>query len=536
MDLINSDERFSMQRWQQQWVQGGGGLVAVLVVGTIAGSATAQPVPKVVNKHHTLNYGTYLGGQGHDEARGVDFTTDNSVVACGNFKNLQTVGAKAVTLDKVAATAAGKILKMSPDGSKVLNTMTLGDRIDDCQMWRDVSGNKFRDRLVVGGSFGVVVIDPSKMVAQWSAALPGPAGNGKSEGGQTRVSINRQGLVAAVRNNMVSLFDAKGNLKQVLPIDRTFVTDVALDPVRPQLYVVGFSNRKNVNDKNNPVQVPFMYALDTAKLNFQWRTWDYDPNTLNFTAIGQKIDPATGQPKEVKVNNMADSRLYRVAVGGDGRIAVLGENAGGNTVFRWNGKGFPTAFNENLYQEFQTQIKYDAYSDTYNSKSPHLLYFAKVDAQTGVVLAGQNAVARLPEPKPGQTGLANAFRAKDGSIAVDRQGNLLISGIAAYGTPERDENKFNGEAVATYQGDDMIFLQVSADLKQRLRWTPFGRGTGGGGDLNAVAVKDDRVALFGSSTFGTLMTTEQTPAPHPFDPLKTDNARDAYLGVLSQIN
>jgi hypothetical protein len=527
-----------MQRWQQQLVKTTGGLAALALVGTIAGSTTAQTPPKVVNKNHTLDYGTYLGGVGHDEARGVDFTTDNSVVACGNFKNLETRGAKTAILPGIAATASGKILKMSPDGSKVLSEMTLGDRIDDCQLLRDPTdqNNPYRDRLVVGGSFGVVVIDPAKMRLDWSAVLAGPAGNGKSEGGQTRVSINRQGLVATVRNNTVSLFDNKGGLKQTLPIDRTFVTDVAMDPVRPQLYVVGFANRKNINDNNYPVQVPFMYAFDTAKLNFQWRTWDYDPNTLNFTAIGSEIDPQTGQPKVTTVNNMADSRLYRVVVGGDGKIAVLGENAGGNTVFRWNGKDLPKAYNLNLYKEFQTQIKYDAYSDTYNSKSPHMLYFAKVDAVTGVVIAGQDAVPRLPEPKPGQTGLANAFRAKDGAIAVDRQGNLLISGIAAYGTPERDENKFNGEAVATYQGDDMIFLQVSADLKQRLRWTPFGRGTGGGGDLNAVAVKDDRVALFGSSTFGTLMTTEKTPAPNPFDPSKTDNARDAYLGVLSKIN
>jgi hypothetical protein len=507
-----------MQRWQQQLVKTTGGWAALALVGAIAGSTTAQPAPKVVNKNHTLDYGTYLGGVGHDEARGVDFTTDNSVVACGNFKNLQTRGAKTAILPGIAATASGKILKMSPDGSKVLSEMTLGDRIDDCQLLRDPTdqNNPYRDRIVVGGSFGVVVIDPAKMRLEWSAVLAEPAGNGKSEGGQTRVSINRQGLVAAVRNNTVSLFDNKGALKQTLPIDRNFVTDVAMDPVRPQLYVVGFANRKNANDKNNPVQVPFMYALDTAKLNFQWRTWDYDANLLTA--------PATDTTKAR--NDMADSRLYRVVVGGDGQIAVLGENAGGNTVFRWNGKDLAT----------QTQIKYDAYSDTYNSKSPHMLYFAKVDAMTGVVIAGQDAVPRLPEPKPGQTGLANAFRAKDGSIAVDRQGNLLISGIAAYGTPERDENKFNGEAVATYQGDDMIFLQVSADLKQRLRWTPFGRGTGGGGDLNAVAVKDDRVALFGSSTFGTLMTTEKTPAPNPFDPSKTDNARDAYLGVLSKTN
>jgi hypothetical protein len=500
-----------MQRWQQRLGSSGGWFGSIVLVAAMAGSAAAQPAPKVVNKIHTLDYGTYLGGVGHDEARGVDFTTDNSVVACGNFKNLQTRGAKTATLTGIAATAPGKILKMSPDGTKVLNEMTLGDRIDDCQIWRDPSGNKYRDRLVVGGTFGVVVIDPAKMLSLWSAVLAEPAGNGRSEGGQTRVTINEKGQVASLRGNVVTLFDSKGGVKQSLPIDRTYVTDVALDPVRPQLYVVGFANRKNVNDKNNPVQVPFMYALDTNKLNFLWKTWDYDASTLTNATTKQ--------------NDMADSRLYRVTVGGDGRIAVLGENAGGNTVFRWNGKDLATA----------TQMKYDAYSDTYNSKSPHMLYFAKVDAGTGVVIAGQDAVPRLPEPKPGQTGLANAFRARDGSLAVDRQGNLIIGGISAYGTPERDENQFNGEAVAPYQGDDMIFLQVSADLKQRLRWTPLGRGTGGGGQLSAVAVKDDRVALFGSASFGTLMTTDKTPAPTPFDPVK-DDTWDAYLGVVSKTN
>jgi hypothetical protein len=521
-----------MQRWQQQLVKTTGGLVGLALVGAmvsdrtgfIAGSTTAQPVPKpkVVNKNHTLDYGTYLGGTGNDQARGVDFTTDNAVIACGNFTNLETKGAKSVTVLGKLTNAPAKLLKVAADGRTVLHEMTFGDslsnRIDDCQIVRDPSGsnNAYRDRLVVGGTFGVAVIDPAKMLVVWSAPLPGPVGNGRSEGGQTRVSINGQGLVAALRNNTVTLLDNKGTVKQTLPIDRTFVTDVAMDPNRPQLYAVGFSNRKNINDKNNPVQVPFMYALDTAKLNLQWRTWDYDANLLTA--------PATDTTKAR--NDMADSRLYRVVVGGDGKIAVLGENAGGNTVFRWNGKDFTT----------QTQLKYDAYSDTYNSKSPHMLYFGKVDAGTGTVIVGQDAVPRLPEPKPGQTGLANAFRARDGAIASDRQGNLLISGISAYGTPERDENKFNGEAVATYQGDDMIFLQVSADLKQRLRWTPFGRGIGGGGEMNAVAVKDDRVALFGSATFGTLMTTEKTPAPKPFDPAKDDNARDTYLGVLSKIN
>ncbi|MBE9031720.1 hypothetical protein IQ266_18465 [filamentous cyanobacterium LEGE 11480] len=502
-----------MQRWHYPVRTGGQILAAVALLATTTVGATAQTAPRVQQKTHTLDYGTYLGGVGHDQARGVDFTSDNSVVACGNFANLQTRGAQVRTALGADVTSAAKLLKLSATGQTVLTELSLGDRIDDCQMIRHPGGNKYRDRLVVSGTFGVAVVSPSNMRIVWSAALDGPAGNGRSEGGQTRSSIDNQGQVATLRNNVVSLFNHKGQLKRTYSIDRSFANDIAMDPYRSQLYVVGFANRRNVNDSNNPVQMPFMYALDTLRLGFLWRTWDYDTNLLTPSA----------DPNSAPNNNMADGRIYRVTVGGDGQVAVLGETAGGNSVFRWNGKDFTTP----------TLIKYDPNSDTYNSNSAHMLFFGKVDANTGVVIAGQNAVPRLD---PDARGRANAFRARDGAIVSDQAGNLIIGGISAYGTPERAENNFAGEFVAPYQGDDMILLQVAADLQSRQRWTPFARQPGGGGVLSAVAVKEDRLAVFGSSTFGSLMTTPNSLVPQPFDPEKNDDRQDAYLGVLRDIN
>lgn len=465
-----------------------------------------------------------MGGTANDKAAGVGFTSDDLVVACGNFDNLQTRGSNVSTALGASVTAAAKLLKLSADGNTVKHELSLGDRIDDCELWRDPGGNKWRDKLVVGGTFGVAVINPAKMTVVWSAPLPGPVGNGRSDGQITRVSIDDRGNVVSLRNKTVSLFNHQGTLKTTYTIDRDYVNDVVMDPYRRQLYVVGYANRRNVNNNNYPVQVPFMYAFDSNQLNFLWRTWDYDANLLTPSSL-------EGSAPQ---NNMADSRMYRVAVGGDGKIVALGEHAGGNTVFRWNGKDFTTS----------TRIKYDPNSDTYNSGAQHVLYFAKVDAETGVVARGQNAVPRLDGSTVGDAnGRVNTFRAQRSSLEVDDNGNIIIGAMSFYGTPERAENKFfgpglppTGEFVGPYQTEDMMLLQVTADLSTRIRWTPFARGAGGGGEMNAIAVKGDRIAVFGSSSFGNLMTTSNTPAPQPFNPAQNDSLKDAYLGVLTGVN
>jgi hypothetical protein len=485
-------------------------LIAGLLAGVSRG-ATAQTRPTVLLKEQTMSYGSYLGGNADDQARGVGLLANGEIVVAGLFSNLQTPGAIQVLrpgtgTGNPAALAAnpGKLLKLSADGRKVLVDLTVGNRIDDLE----VLANK--DRLVVSGDFGVAMVKPSTMQVLWSAQLPEAIGNGRSEGGQTRVSIDARGRVIALRAKVLTLFDSNGGVVKKLSIDRDYVNDVVFDAARGQVYVVGFANRRNANDSGNPVQIPFLYAYSSSDLKFRWRTWDYNANLLTPSA-------SAGSAPE---NNMADCRIYRVIMGGDGKIIVLGESAGGNSVFRWNGKDFTTA----------TRIKYDAYSDTYNSKSPHLLYFAKLDGNNGNVLAGQFAVPRLT------SGLANTFRGRDGTLASDAKGNIYIGGISADGIPQRNENRINGVPVARYSPYDMTFLQVSADLQQRIRWTPFGIAPGGGGSLNGIAISNDRAVVVGSASFGNLYTTPGALVMQPFNPAGNDNAQDVYLGILTRIN
>jgi hypothetical protein len=512
---------------------------AASFTGAIAPAMAATPAtPLVVEHNHKLTYGTFLGGVGDDEARGAVVLSDGSMIVAGNFTNLQTRPINNAVSNanpfNAAASAKGKLLKIAADG-RILAQVTLGNRIDD------IDGNASTKQIVVGGDFGVVVLNAASLAIAWSKQLPEAPGSGSPDGGQTRVAISKARQVIALRQNTLTLFNSQGNQKArtvlkgklapdgvtKIPDATSFVTDVAIDPNDQRVYTVGFSNRRN-NASGNPVQIPFLYSLDTTALNIQSKTWDYDAQTLVRPGLDKKGQPTT-------FNDMADSRLYQVVIGGDGKLTVAGESAGGNSVFRWGGKTLPT---DDRDKAALTLIASDAYNSTYNSSSPHMLYYAKVDIATGVVAAGQYAVPRLPEKSPGQTGKANAFRMKDGGLAVDAQGNIFIAGVSAYGTPERDLNQFNGVTVGPYSSanmEDMIMLMVSPDLKSRLRWTPFAKGAGGGGVMNAIVpTSNGRVVVVGTATHGELMTTPNATRPNAFDPApnKVDNARDVYLGIL----
>jgi hypothetical protein len=486
--------------------------------------AMAAPTSPVQSQTHDLISGTYLGGSGDDQARGVGWTAAGEVIVGGNFANFApTIRRAAVrTLLGATSTAPGQLLKLSPDGKTILATVALGQRIDDLKVLST------ENRIVVGGDFGVVVLEASSLNVLWSSKLPGlTAGNGNVDGQQTRVAMEPSGRVAVLRASTVKLFSAQGAELASQKLTQTYPTDIAIDPFGRRLYVTGFSNRSNTGV---PVQVPFLTAFatgDQPTLTPLWKTWDYD------AALLRVIDPVT---KKERNNDMADSRLYRLAIGGDGAVTVLGESAGGNSVFRWNGRNLTSS----------TLVKLDAYSDTYNSKSNHMLYYAKVEAASGAVLAGQYAVPRLG------SGAANTFRAKEGSLAVGPTGTLYIGGVSAYGTPGRDANRFMvagiAQAVAPYYGEDMVLLTVSADFKQRFRWTPLARSVAGGpacvkglpigptsscggGTINALAVQGSNVALFGTVDLGGLMTPPDGLATQPFNP-EDDQVHDAYLAIV----
>lgn len=255
----------------------------------------------------------------------------------------------------------------------------------------------------------------------------------------TRVTGNGN-YVVYLTNRIVRIFDLQGNpiAQQTIP-DADFVTNAAI--FNNRVYVVGFRNQRNTNPQGRtlPVQSPFLNCYEIQNNNALvevWKTWGFPGRELG--------------------NDMADGRLYQVFAS-DRQVCVLGESAGGNSAFRWNGKNLSTP----------TLITFDAYNDAFNSKSAHFTYYGIIDPVTGTVQRGQFAIPRLTSM------MSNTNRAR--TISAGSEG-YYIGTEAMAKIENRDMIKFMGKTPILYSGKDAALLKVSPDLRTREFWFTPGAG------------------------------------------------------------
>ena len=167
---------------------------------------------------------------------------------------------------------------------------------------------------------------------------------------------------------------------------------------------------------------------------------------------------------------MADTRLYSVVLGANGDLYVSGESAGGNTIFRWNGRDLKT----------KSLVITDLYNHGWALKSAHILYYAQLDPRTLDLRRGQLAIPRLVSKK----NLGNTFRAKNGGLAVDSAGTVYLAGASACCIPNGRLLKVAGRRTGERYAGGAVLLIVSPDFRERRRWTTFG-----GGALHTVAAR-----------------------------------------------
>ena len=444
-------------------------------------SATADVAGQ--NRDLEVSTATYLGGNAQDQAAAIEVSPHNELVLAGNFGTAQGAGQSFLG---ASSSSAGQIVRLSLSGREVLSVTHLGDDINDMDV------NRVTGAIAAVGDFGVTVLSPTGDQVYWSQDLGEPV---------ERVAIANNGTVVTLHNKTISVWNPGGHLRARTTLVRSYVNDIAVDPASGNVYVTGFDNKNNVNDSNNPVQVAFLTGLD-LDLQTNWQTWGFEGNILTDDVNGR------GQ------NDMADTRGYRVTVGRDGQLYFLGEVAGGNSIYRWNGKDRSTP----------TQVKYDAYNDPYNSASPHQTYYARIDSDTGEVMQGQLAFPRY-------NNASNAFRVEDGTIAADEAGNVYIGGVTYSGVDGRDDNAIAGQSVGSYafqSEGDLTALVVSHDFQQRRLWTPF-TDHEGKGKVQGFAVGNGRAALLGTVVEGTTITADALN-PHAFN-ADTHTLSDVYLAT-----
>lgn len=130
---------------------------------------------------------------------------------------------------------------------------------------------------------------------------------------------------------------------------------------------MGFDNKKLPG--GNPVQVAYLLAFDSG----------FELQYVRFGFEGINLS-----------RNIADTRLYHLSTGADNKVYLLGESAGSQTIFRYNGVA---------YSGTEILSKIDIFTELWNTGSAHIAYFAKLDPSTGNIDNAALSMSRLLSTK-----------------------------------------------------------------------------------------------------------------------------------------
>jgi len=448
-------------------------IVAGLLITSIVTTGMGQ------TGQYKFTASSYVASKGVDDAVvGARIQSDGTILIA---VNVGPHGNKSFQIPK----AGGAIVRMNPDGTKVLSARTVAAELKDLAI--DAKDNIY----VAAGAGGVMKLTPKADKTVW----------GKEVGNCIRIDSGADGHVAAIADKQIHVLDPNG--KKIGQAKGSHYTcDVAIDSKSKTVVFTGFRNAKAFDGKKRyPVQICYVRGLSydgrRKWTNYEWST-------------DRESDRFLNKP----TNNMADSRGDRCTIGRDGKLYVTFQVAGGNHIFRYS----PT--------DIMKKVKLaggDKYHQFYNSRAEHKCFFGRYEPATGVFLAGQQFCGRL------SSGRANYVATKTGEITADETGRVYIVGRAASGLPltmNPDGHDYTGGG---------FILVMSADLKTRLLVT---RTAGGKGAPHAVDVRTigGKVrAVFGGSGMTEGMFAKNAIQPKPIDtPQGKKDPKDAFFAVIEK--
>ncbi len=374
---------------------------------------------------------TYVGGPKADALYGAAVLPNGSAVvggvvdaSLGGKKNDQITGGQGIVqvLSKAGKTVAEKRFPAA---------------VDDLDA--DGQGN-----IYITGAMGTIKLDGSLRKTIWES---------KAGGAQARVCPGPKGGAVVLANHSVTVLDGAGQSAASFPVSCGYGEDVAFSPKLGRIYYCGFDNKHGTPPKqrNYPVQVAFVRALDLQGKQV-WAAYGWG---------GQQV---------ADIELMADTRAYRLAIGGDGKLYVGGESAGGNTMW----------MRSSLKLEEKVKLpKGDAYQQAYNTAANHITAVVRLDPKTGQSEMATLLLARLPAK--GNKGNTLRMRA----LAADAQGNVYVGGPSSF-YPPKSQGSFGRDGGGAY-------LVIFNDQFQRTYATTLA----GDGTTNAIAVSHGTLVVAG---------------------------------------
>lgn len=458
-------------------------------VPTVAPPAPPKPTlpnpkpPTNVNPQNNTKvlYADIIGGKGNDSIVGSKFTSKgNIVLALNSDANIDSQFKGLATLPN--PNGNGYLVLTDGIGKETIKAIQLPGRVSD------IAINKKNDTVVAVGNFGIVVYSQNLERIIWEKSIDSSR--------LYRVAINDSDNIVTLGDKIVSLYDNSGSFLVQKKINKSFVNDVAIAN-DGTAYAIGF-----INGRRNgvPVQIAFLHAYDGRNLERKWVTWDF--------------------PAQILGEDMADSRLYRMTLGetrnSKQMVYVLGESAGGNSIFRWNGKDLKS----------KTSVKFDRFNTPFNTRANHIAYYAIVEPSNGNVVRGQFFMAR------NNKNAGNTLRINKGDIAVDKSGTIMISGSSNGSFANRDKQTLNGIKIGNYGDPDPIFAIFTNDMKTRIRASGLIGRSGTKGFGNTVDMHDG-VAIVGGSIYSNSSFTTGDARQKSAPDSGNSKVHDIFLGAIS---
>jgi hypothetical protein len=254
-----------------------------------------------------VSSGTYLSSEA-GQARAVKILSDGRILAAFDT-NATTFGGVAATLlapgttsfPSLSAPGRGRLLILNEDASAVVGALAAGFSIYDVAV------------APLDASFAVVALQAG--VAKVRLADGQVLWFHPFQSTKKKLACSGTQVAAMLQNNVIALLSAADGTQvwNLTLATRSYTEDVS---VTDGVFVVaGFDNRKLPSGL--PVQVSFLEGRSLTNGELLWSRFSFPGGALT--------------------SNIADTRLYESNIGKDGKLYLLGESAGTETIFRYNG-------------------------------------------------------------------------------------------------------------------------------------------------------------------------------------------------------
>lgn len=364
--------------------------------------------PYLIRVHpNPFSLATLFGNEGTGDAvNALAYQANGTLILGANADPSEFPGVTPVYLNGSVVGDRGCIVRLTEDGGTVLSVSVVGETVLDLSL--DASGRIY----VAALTDGVVVLNALASAVDWAGSYAKPA---------HRIDAGPEGYFAALlapstepysttlSSAEIVVYDPARNLLSNQGGASAYTQDVCIDEASQTVIVCGYKNLiAETEAQAEPVDVP-VYKGRGFEGTLKYVGYDWSGNASAGSRWLNQFD-----------NNMADTRIYRCIIGGDGLLYLGMEQDGGNS---------PTRYDPFVLDQSATVVGGDAYHEFYNVGTVPKIFVGRYRPSDGAYLLGQRQTNRLA------SGNDNTLRIRGGGLEVDAVGRIHIVSTCAFGLP-----------------------------------------------------------------------------------------------------